>query len=309
MKKLLLGTSGMEASEIALGFWRLGEGTVANAKKLVSTALDLGINLFDHADIYDAGACEEMFGRAVGGSSSLRSKYLLQSKCGIVLRKKGNYFDFSRKHLVEAVAGSLKRLKTDYLDILLLHRPDALMEPEEVADAFNHLHATGKVRHFGVSNMRPGQIELLRRCVSQPLIINQMQFSLTNSSMIDPGLATNMEIDQSLDRDGGILDYCRLNKITIQAWSPFQYGVFEGVFLGNPKFKELNAAINQIAKARGVTDSAVALAWILRHPARIQTIAGTTKPERLKQLSKASEFELTRAEWYDLFRAAGNMVP
>lgn len=311
MKKIILGNNQMKASEICVGLWRIHETTVAEVEKLIKTALDLGIDFFDHANIYGRGECEKMFAQAIGMNSSVREKFYLQSKCGIVVdRPEGVYFDFSREQILTSVDASLKRLKTDYLDVLLLHRPDALFEPEEVADAFNVLATSGKVRHFGVSNQRPGQIKLLRKYVPYHFMVNQMQFSLTNSSMVDCGLCTNMEFAQCTDRDGDILDYCRLNDITIQAWSPFQYGIFEGTFLGNKeKFPELNNKLEELAKAKGVSISAIAAAWILRHPAHIQVIAGTTKAERVKEIAKASGIEITRPEWYDLWRAAGNMLP
>jgi predicted oxidoreductase len=203
----------------------------------------------------------------------------------------------------------LKRLKTDYIDVLLLHRPDALVEPEEVAEAFSILHASGKVRNFGVSNHNPMQIELLSQYLNQRIIVNQLQLSITNTGMIDAGLNVNMQIDKSIDRDGSVLDYCRLNGITIQAWSPFQYGFFEGVFLDNPKFKALNDEMDKVAKKYDVPKSAIPIAWILRHPAKIQPIVGTTNPKHLKEICQASNVNLTKKEWYDLYKAAGNKLP
>jgi predicted oxidoreductase len=272
---------------------------------LIHTALDEGINFFDHADVYGGGRSEEQFAEALAMTPRLRETMILQSKVGI---RKG-FFDFSTEHILEAVEGSLKRLRTEYLDVLLLHRPDALVEPEEVAEAFTILHEGGKVRYFGVSNQNPMQIELLTRFVKQPLIINQLQLSITNTGMIDAGLNVNMRIDASIDRDGSILDYCRLKDITIQPWSPFQYGFFEGVFLDNDTFPELNAQITAIAASRGVPNTAIAIAWLLRHPARMQPIIGTTNPARVKDSCKASGVRLTRQEWYAIYLAAGNTLP
>jgi predicted oxidoreductase len=218
-------------------------------------------------------------------------------------------FDFSRQHILSAVNGSLSRLQTDYLDVLLLHRPDTLMEPEEIADAFSQLYQSGKVRHFGVSNMNPGQIELLRRFVDQKIIANQLQLSLTNTGMIDSGINVNMQINRSIDRDGGILEYCRLHGITIQPWSPFQYGFFEGVFLENDKFPELNQTINEQSEDKGVTNTALVIAWLLRHPAKMQPIVGTTNAGRLRDIAQASTIDMTRREWYALYLAAGNKLP
>jgi predicted oxidoreductase len=272
---------------------------------LIHTALDAGITFFDHADVYGGGKSEEKFAEALNMTPRLRDTMILQSKVGI----RHGFFDFSKEHILEAVEGSLKRLRTDHLDVLLLHRPDALVEPEEVAEAFTILHDSGKVKYFGVSNQNPMQIELLTKFVKQPLIINQLQLSITNTGMIDAGINVNMKIDSSIVRDGSILDYCRLKEITIQPWSPFQYGFFEGVFLDNDKFPELNAQINTIAASRGVTNTAIAIAWLLRHPARMQPILGTTNPTRVKDACKASDVKLTRQEWYAIYLAAGNKLP
>lgn len=300
-----LGKSGLEVPVIAVGCMRISSLDKAGAEAFVQTALEEGLNFFDHADIYADGACEQKFAEAIHMNDDIREKIILQSKCGI---RKGMY-DFSKQHILEAVDGSLKRLKTDYLDVLLLHRPDALMEPEEVAEAFNILKNSGKVRNFGVSNQKPMQIELLKKSVAQPLVANQLQLSITNANMISNGINVNTENPSAVDRDGSILDYCRLNGITIQAWSPFQYGFFEGVFLGSDKFPELNRAIDGIAAKHSVSNTTVALAWILRHPAHIQAITGTMNTGRLKDCAKAAGLELTREEWYEIYRAAGNQIP
>lgn len=305
MKMIPVAHTDLNVSEIALGCMRINELTNPQIVHLVQTAIEGGINFFDHADIYGGGDCETKFAEALGMNPRVRETMLLQSKCGI---RKG-MFDFSKEHILNAVDGILKRLQTDYLDALLLHRPDALVEPEEVAEAFTLLHDSGKVRHFGVSNQNPMQIELLKKFVIQPIVFNQLQFSITNSGMVDAGINVNMEIDASIDRDGGILDYCRLHDITIQPWSPFQYGFFEGVFLDNDKFPELNRVINRLAEAKGVANTAIAIAWILRHPARMQPILGTTNAERVKAICKASDITLSRQEWYEIYLAAGNTLP
>lgn len=305
MKTINIGNSGIQASEISLGCMRIANSTVQEVRTLIDVALEEGINFFDHADIYAGGKAEEIFAKALETTPSLREKIIIQTKCGI----RQSYYDFSKEHILASVDKSLKRLNTEYIDVLLLHRPDALMEPEEVAEAFNELQNTGKVRHFGVSNQNPMQIELLSRYLDQKIIINQLQFSITNTGMIDSGINVNMQVNGSIDRDGSILDYCRLKDITIQAWSPFQYGFFEGVFLDNDKFPELNKKIDELAETKGVTNSAIAIAWILRHPAKIQPIVGTTNIKRLKEICRASEIELTRQEWYDIYKAAGNQLP
>ncbi len=305
MKSVKIANCDLDASEISLGCMRISEMSNQEISTLIHTALDAGINFFDHADVYGGGQSEAKFAEALGMTPQLREKLILQSKCGI---RRGS-FDFSKAHILEAVDGSLQRLQTDYLDVLLLHRPDALVEPEEVAEAFTMLQDSGKVKYFGVSNQNPMQIELLKKYVKQPIIFNQLQFSITNTGMVDAGINVNMEIDPSIDRDGSILDYCRLHDITIQPWSPFQYGFFEGVFLDNPKFPELNQKIDALAAAHGVTNTAIAIAWILRHPAHMQPIVGTTNPGRVKDISRASDITLSREEWYEIYRAAGNKLP
>lgn len=305
MKNIKIANTDLDISEISLGCMRISELSNKDISTLIQTALDCGINFFDHADIYGGGQSEAKFAEALDMSPRVREKMLIQTKCGI---RKG-FFDFSKEHILEAVDGSLKRLRTDYLDVLLLHRPDALVEPEEVAEAFTILQDSGKVKYFGVSNQNPMHIELLTKFVKQPILFNQLQLSITNTGMIDAGINVNMEIDPSIDRDGSILDYCRLKGITIQPWSPFQYGFFEGVFLDNPKFPELNKKIDEIAAAKGVTNTAIAIAWLLRHPARMQPIIGTTNPQRVKDSCQASGITLTRPEWYEIYRAAGNKLP
>lgn len=305
MKTLKLGTSNLEVPVIAVGCMRLNSLSKPEAERFVQTALDEGANFFDHADIYGGGSCEEIFADAIHMNSTVREKIVLQSKCGI----RQGMFDFSKEHILASVDGILKRLKTDYLDVLLLHRPDALVEPEEVAEAFDQLEQAGKVRHFGVSNQNPMQIQLLKKYVKQPIVANQLQLSITNANMISAGINVNMENEAAVNRDGSILDFCRLHDITIQPWSPFQYGFFEGVFLGNEKFPELNQAIDDIAGKYGVSNTTVAVAWLLRHPARMQPVIGTMNTDRLKDCIQAGEIYLTREEWYQIYRAAGNVLP
>lgn len=305
MRTMRLGSSTLEVPIVAVGCMRINSLDKTEAEYFVQTALEEGANFFDHADIYGGGSCEEIFSDAIHMKEDIRDRIILQSKCGI---GKG-MFDFSKEHILDSVNGSLKRLKTDYLDILLLHRPDALVEPEEVAEAFNILESSGKVRHFGVSNQNPMQIQLLKKSVKQPFVANQLQLSITNATMISNGINVNMENDPAVNRDGSVLDYCRLNDITIQPWSPFQYGFFEGVFLGNDKFPELNQKIDEIAEKYEVSNTTIAIAWLLRHPAHMQPIIGTMNTGRLKDCCKASDVYLTREEWYGIYRAAGNVLP
>ena len=305
MKKIKIANTELEVSEIGLGCMRIAGKEKNVAEKIVKTSLEEGINFFDHADIYGGGKSEEVFAEAINMKADIREKIILQTKCSI----RQGFFDYSKEHIINSVDASLKRLKTDYVDSLLLHRPDTLMEPEEVSEAFSELYKKGKVKHFGVSNHNPMQIELLNKYLENKIIINQLQFSIMHTGMIDSGLNVNMKIDPSIDRDGSILEYCRLKDITIKDWSPFQYGFFEGAFLDNDKFPELNKKINEIAQIKGVTNSAIATAWILRHPAKIQTIVGTMNSNRLKDICAASNIQLTRQEWYEIYLAAGNKLP
>ncbi|GEB77370.1 aldo/keto reductase [Sporolactobacillus inulinus] len=311
MKQIAIGPEKKSGSAVVQGCMRIANMSEAEADRLIKTDLENGITFFDHADVYTDGACEALFGKVLAKQPSLRDKITLQTKCGIVRGNEEHIkaYDFSKEHLLETVNASLKRLQTDHVDYLLLHRPDALVEPEEVAEAFDQLHSEGKVLHFGVSNQNPYQIELLKKYLHQPLEINQLQLSIKFTGMIDAGINVNMTVDGASDRDGSILDYCRLNDVTIQAWSPFQYGFFEGVFLDNPKFPELNQKIDEIAKKYGVSNNAIAVAWILRHPAEMQVILGTTNIDRVAASAKGAEITLTRQEWYDIYQAAGNKLP
>ncbi|GKU24905.1 aldo/keto reductase [Clostridium folliculivorans] len=307
MKNIKIGNGKIDGSEISLGCMRMAALSKEEAEKVIKVSLEEGINFFDHADIYGAGKSEEIFADAIGMNSDIREKMIIQTKCGIV---PGKMFDFSKEHILASVDGSLKRLKTDYVDTLLLHRPDTLMEPEEVAEAFTQLHDSGKVKYFGVSNQNPMQIELLNKYLGENnIIINQLQFGVMHTGIIDSGINVNMKVDRSIDRDGSILEYCRLKDITIQAWSPYQYGFFEGVFLNNDKFPEVNKKIDEIAEKKGVTNTAIATAWILRHPAKIQTIVGSMSPNRIREICAASKVELSREEWYSIYLAAGNQLP
>lgn len=306
MKQIQLGKSNLKVPAIVVGCMRLTELEESKVACFVEENMELGLNHFDHADIYGGGACEDLFGTVLKEKPSLREKMIIQSKCGIV---PGIMYDNSKEHILNSVDASLKRLHTEYLDVLLLHRPDALVEPEEVADAFDQLKASGKVRNFGVSNQNPMQIQLLQKYVKQPIVANQLQLSVTNSNMIRQGLEVNMETEGAIDRDGSVLDFCRFHEITIQTWSPFQYGFFEGVFIGSEKYKELNEVLDRIAASHEVSKTAIVTAWILRHPANMQMIAGTTKVTRMKEICQGATVNLSRQEWYEIYLKAGHMLP
>ncbi|PKI90573.1 aldo/keto reductase [Actinomycetales bacterium SN12] len=309
MKSIHFGTR--TAPAVIAGMMRIPDKTDAEVRELYDTARSAGIDFFDHADIYGGAmhVCEDRFAAALQLSAAEREEIVLQTKCGIVPSQQ--MFDFSYEHITAQVEGSLKALRTDYIDVLLLHRPDALVEPDEVARAFDELEAAGKVRAFGVSNHTPRQIDLLRTAVTQPLVANQLQLSITHSPIIAQGIASNMTGEQQsvvLD-GGGIVDYCRVNNITVQAWSPYQAGFFDGVFLGNPDYAELNEVIDRLAAQYDVTPTAIATAWITRHPAHMQVVLGTTTPQRVADAAAGADIELTRAEWYELFRVGGHIVP
>jgi len=309
MKTFTVPHTDLTVPSVVAGLMRIAEMPDAEIQKLVNAALEAGINMFDHADVYGGSRhrCETRFAEAMRFTPAQRSKLIIQTKAGI----RPGFFDFSAEHLQRSVDESLAALKTDYIDILLLHRPDTLVEPEEVAQAFDALHATGKVRHFGVSNQTPGQIELLKTAVKQPLLFNQVQLSITHANLFAQGIAVNMNgLDQSIDRDNGLLDYSRLKGMMLQAWSPFQKGFFDGVFIGDRKdYAELNDVLDELAKKYSVTPTGIAIAWIVRHPANIQVVLGTTNPGRVAESAAGSDVRLSREEWYRLFRAAGHKVP
>lgn len=293
------------ASAIIMGCMRISEMNPQDVGALIEKALEAGINTFDHADIYGGGMAEEVFAKALALGTVKREDIVIQSKCGI----RPGFFDFSKEYILASTDQILKRLNTEYLDVLLLHRPDTLMEPEEVAEAFERLHASGKVNAFGVSNMNPMQMEYLGSRLPYKLIVNQLQFSAAHTGMIDNGLNVNMKNEAGIGRDGSVLEYCRMKDITIQTWSSLQYGFFEGTFLKSDKYPELNHVLERIAEDNNVTAGAVAIAWILRHPAKMQAVVGTTSVKRLEEIARASEIFLSRQEWYEIYRAAGNVLP
>ncbi len=302
---MLLGKSGLEVPVVAVGCMRMAGKSVSEARALIDSALEEGANFFDHADIYGRGRSEEIFAEAVGMTPRVREGLILQSKCAI----HDGMYDFSKEHILSSVDGSLKRLKTEYLDVLLLHRPDILMEPDEVAEAFVRLKDEGKVRCFGVSNHNPMQMQLLQKSLPMPIVADQLQFSITNSTMITAGVNVNMLNDAAVDRDGGVLDFCRLNDITIQPWSPFWHGAREGVYVDNPLFPELNAKLSEVAEKYGITPTGVVIAWMLRHPAHMQPVAGSMNPQRMKEILAGAKVRITREEWYGIYKSAGFRLP
>ena len=308
MKNIDIVNGSQNVSTIIQGCMRMPNLTKEEATRVIRTAFDCGINFFDHATCYGNGEAEIRFGEAFPLTGIRREDILIQSKCGLCFDR--NEFDWTKENILSSVNDSLRRLQIDYLDTLLLHRPDVLFEPEEVAEAFDELQKSGKVRYFGVSNLMPMQIELLKKYVKQPLIINQLQLSLEQSQLIDQALyMNNKTTDFSINRDGSALDYCRLHDITIQAWSPLQFGMFGGSFIDHPDFPELNKALAEIAERENVTKASVAIAWILRHPAKMQVIIGSMNPEHIKEACTAPEVKLSHHDWYALYLAAGKFLP
>ena len=308
MRYITLGQDDKELSEIVLGMMRIKDKSVKEVEELVETALSVGINAFDLADIYGRGRCEELLGLVLKNRPDLREKMWIQSKCGIRIEE-FTYFDFSKEYILQSVDGILQRLKIDHLDSLLLHRPDALMESDQVAEAFDLLYKQGKVRDFGVSNQNPMMMELLKKDVKQPLAVNQLQLSAAFTPGFESGFHVNMEDSQAAMRDGSIFEYCKLHDVVIQAWSVLQFGYFRGNFVGNEKFQALNQVLERLAIKYGVTSSTIAISWILRYPAKMQAVVGTTNPKHLREVSQAANFSLTRKEWYEIYLAAGNNLP
>ena len=308
MRYITLGQDDKELSEIVLGMMRIEDKSVKEVEELVETALSVGINAFDLADIYGRGRCEELLGLVLKNRPDLREKMWIQSKCGIRIEE-FTYFDFSKDYIINSVDGILQRLKIDHLDSLLLHRPDALMEADQVAEAFDLLYKQGKVRDFGVSNQNSMMMELLKKDVKQPLAVNQLQLSAAFTPGFESGFHVNMEDSQAAMRDGSIFEYCKLHDVVIQAWSVLQFGYFKGNFVGNEKFQALNQVLDRLAIKYGVTSSTIAISWILRYPAKMQAVVGTTNPKHLREVSQAANFSLTRKEWYEIYLAAGNNLP
>jgi len=308
MRYITLGQDDKELSEIVLGMMRIKDKSVKEVEELVETALSVGINAFDLADIYGLGRCEELLGLVLKNRPDLREEMWIQSKCGIRIEE-FTYFDFSKDYIIKSVDGILQRLKIDHLDSLLLHRPDALMESDQVAEAFDLLYKQGKVRDFGVSNQNPMMMELLKKDVKQPLAVNQLQLSAAFTPGFESGFHVNMEDSQAAMRDGSIFEYCKLHDVVIQAWSVLQFGYFKGNFVGNEKFQALNQVLERLAIKYGVTSSTIAVSWILRYPAKMQAVVGTTNPKHLREVSQAANFSLTRKEWYEIYLAAGNNLP
>ena len=308
MRYITLGQDDKELSEIVLGMMRIKDKSVKEVEELVETALSVGINAFDLADIYGLGRCEELLGLVLKNRPDLREKMWIQSKCGIRIEE-FTYFDFSKEYILQSVDGILERLQVGYLDSLLLHRPDALMESDQVAEAFDLLYKQGKVRNFGVSNQNPMMMELLKKDVKQPLAVNQLQLSAAFTPGFESGFHVNMEDGQAAMRDGSIFEYCKLHDVVIQAWSVLQFGYFKGNFVGNEKFQQLNQVLNRLALKYSVSPSAIAIAWVLRYPAKMQAVVGTTNPKHLREVSQVGNFSLTRKEWYEIYLAAGNNLP
>lgn len=306
MKQIKMGPSTLSIPAMALGIMRMDQKSVTEAADAISAAYEEGINFIDSADIYGGGKSETVFGQALKETKIGRDKLFIQSKTGIV---PGKRYDFSEKYILTAVDGILDRMQVDYLDSLVLHRPDILMDPEEVAEAFDTLQAQGKVRFFGVSNFNASEIELLKTAVTQPIMFDQLQFGLMHTGMLDSIVHTNMTDEKSVDHDGQTWNYLLRHRITLQCWSPFQYGMFEGTFINNSKFPQLNEKLEKLAEHYQVGKNAIAASWILRCPGQIQILVGSMNPQHIADSAAGSDIQLTKQEWYDLYLAAGNDLP
>jgi predicted oxidoreductase len=338
MKSYEIKNTDLVVSRIAFGCASLGgwvkgvvdADTIEAAERLVHTACEVGITLFDMADFYGHGNAEIAFGEVLKRSPSLRDSVIIQSKCSQIIpgdpEPDDPYrVDSSRDHILGSVKTSLKRLNTDHLDILLLHAPDALMVPDEIGEAFAELKKAGKVRHFGVSNYSAMQIEKLKKGVGEPLVANQIQLSLGHSHPIVDGMEWAVEVSQ----DGpdvmsgkkahfvnayaspaapGTFDYCALHDIQIQAFSPVRGELLSPTESSSPRTKKAAELVAEIAARKGVTPAAIAMAWLLRHPAGIVPVFSTSKPERIVENCKADDVELSRSEWYALFAAAAQLT-
>ena len=321
MKHYKIPNTDLSVSRLAYGTWHMGgswdDGAVSaetktRANSLITKAVEHGINHIDLADIYTKGKSDECVGYALAQNPGLRDKLVLQAKAGIVLGtdEAPGHYNFEYDHLVGAVEGTLRRLGTDYVDLLALHRPDPLIEPEEVARAFDHLQSSGKVRYFGVSNHNAGQLALLKRYVQQPIVVNQVELNLLHHHLISDGVVANMT-GTSYSGIQGTLDYCRLNDIMIQAWSPVAGGrVFNSASDAPENERNTAQLLEKLAVAHQTTPDAIAYAWLLRHPAKIQPIIGTLNIERFGRIIPADIINLSRIEWYQLLAAArGAGVP
>ena len=307
MNKQTLGKTNLKVSRVALGMMRLSSKNLEETKTIIKTALDAGINFFDHADIYGRGKSEELFGQAMKDLKIDRSTIYIQSKCGIDPRIP--MYNFSKEYILKSVDEILERLQTDYLDLLLLHRPDMLMDPLEINEAFKILHEKNKVRHFGVSNMNKQQLSFLQKHLDIKIEVNQLQFSIMHNDLVRTSIYTNMNELEPLSNSFELLDYMQEHDISMQAWSPFNYGLFEGIFIDNDKFPILNEKLAEIALKYNAEKSAIAVAWINTHPAKIQTIIGTMTPKRIIDASLGANIILTRQEWYEIYKAAGFKLP
>lgn len=326
MKTYRIPNTDLDVTRIAYGCMPLGgawdnspltDDVRKSALISIQAALDAGITFFDHADIYCRGKSEEVFAGVWKDSPNLRQKIYVQSKCGIRFEDEpapgtGQRFDFSYEHIMRSVEGSLKRLQTDYLDVLLLHRPDPLVEPEEVARAFDELKAAGKVRWFGVSNHTAAQLDLLRKYVRQPIVFNQVAMNVMHTHMLDEGIVFNQDRPAKVIRNEGTIEYCRQHDITLQAWGSLAWGRLTGGNKQPLSEAEAKAAalVAEMAQQKGVSGEAILVAWLLRHPAKVQPVIGTTKPARIAASCEGDGVELTREEWYRLFVAGrGDRLP
>ncbi|WP_045729541.1 aldo/keto reductase [Pseudarthrobacter chlorophenolicus] len=313
MQELIYGCMGLGGS------WTdepHGPGHVDEAAAAVQAALDAGITLFDHADIYRSGKSEAVFGEVLASTPGLRGRIRLQTKCGIRLNERGlqTHYDLSRNAILERVNGSLERLRTDYVDVLLLHRPDPLADPAEVASAVGQLMAEGKVRQLGVSNMSAAQIEVLQDRLETPVVANQLEMSLLKRAWLESQVLVNHAEHLDYSFPHGTLEYCTRNNITLQAYGSLARGLYTGAELESPASPEAATAelVAALAAEQGTSGESVLLGWLMKHPAGIAPVIGTVNPGRIRACGDAARVAkaLTRADWYRLWVAArGSNIP
>jgi predicted oxidoreductase len=325
MKAMPLEKRGISNSRVVFGCMGIGgdwnqepltKNDYITAEAAVEAALSIGITMFDHADIYKMGKSESVFGQILKNRPDLRDQIVLQSKCGIRMAD-GVFparYDFSKNHIVTAVDGILARLGVEHIDVLLLHRPDPLMEPDEVAEAFNVLRSSGKVRHLGVSNMTAAQIRFLQRSIPEPLVVNQLEMSLARTDWLDQGILVNQKEGAKVNFADGLMEHCQMENLQIQAWGPLAQGVYSGRSLdgATDAVKQTAALVQQMANDKETTPEAIVLGWLMKHPAYIQPVIGTSSAERVlacKDAVRQSQL-MSREEWYGLYESSrGHRVP
>lgn len=300
----------MEKSRIIQGLMRINEMSIEEVKSLIEFDLEHGINFFDTSNIYGNGVSESKIGEVLKLNPSLRSKMIIQSKCGIYLDEKNkSYYDLSKETIIKSCNDTLKRLNTTYLDYFLLHRPDIFLDNKEVAEAFNILYKEGKVHHFGVSNFSKELIDYLEEEVKEKIEVNQLQLGLGHTLLLSDVFNYNTAFYKHNAFAGDLFFYLKRKNINLQCWSPYQYGMFEGNILHNEKFKETNLLLEQLASKYQVNKSSICLSFLLMLGENVSVVIGTTNKQHIIDSIDALKVKLTKVEWYNLYRSANNLLP